>query len=121
MSSISPFPSFKDTSSFIIAKISIFLKTLKLSSKSRSKRADILTLPTADKSYLSLSKKRLLNKASAVSGAGGSPGRITLYISTSASSLEAFLSIAKVFLIHGPTDLSIVRIDIDFRSCNFIN
>ena len=121
MSSISPLPSFREMSSLRIARISTFLKTLKSSSKSRSKRADILTLPTADKSYLSLSKNKPLKSASAVSGAGGSPGRITRYISTKASSLEAFLSKANVFLIQGPTDLSMDKIEIDCKSCNLTN
>ena len=47
------------------------------SSVERPSREFILTLPTADKSYLSGSKNRLLNSASAVSRVGGSPGRIT--------------------------------------------
>ena len=34
----------------------------------------ILTLPTSDKSYLSLSKKRLLNRDVELSTVGGSPG-----------------------------------------------
>ena len=47
------------------------------SSVSSINREFILTRPTADKSYRSGSKNRLLNSASAVSSVGGSPGRIT--------------------------------------------
>ena len=55
-----------------------------------------LTLPTSDKSYLSLEKYKFLNTSSATSIVGASPGLITLYISFNASSLLLFLSIFSV-------------------------
>ena len=42
-------------------------------------------LPTADKSYLSALKNKLLKRVVAASFVGGSPGLIILYISTRAS------------------------------------
>ena len=92
ISSISPLPSFRSVKIFIISNMSCLRRTLIESSTSCSKRAFIFTRPTEDRSYLSESKNRPWNKASAVSKVGGSPGRITLYISTSASSLLVFLS-----------------------------
>ena len=55
-----------------------------------------LTLPTSDKSYLSLEKYKFLNTSSATSIVGASPGLITLYISFNASSLLLFLSTLSV-------------------------
>ena len=52
----------------------------------------IFNLPTEDKSYLSLLKNKLLNKSSAVSIVGGSPGLNILNISNKASSLDLALS-----------------------------
>ena len=54
-------------------------------------------LPTSDKSYLSSLKNKLLNKVSAESFVGGSPGLIILYISTKASNLLVVGSALKVF------------------------
>ena len=51
---------------------------LKFDELGRVKRAFIFTRPTSERSYLSLSKNKLLNIPSAVSSVGGSPGRITL-------------------------------------------
>ena len=59
----------------------------------------IFNLPTADRSYLSALKKRLLKRSSAVSIVGGSPGLKILNISNNASSLDRALSNCKVFLI----------------------
>ena len=52
----------------------------------------IFNLPTADKSYLSELKNKLLKSASAVSIVGGSPGLRILNISNKASSLDLALS-----------------------------
>ena len=54
------------------------------------------TLPTSDKSYLSLLKYRFLNTSSAISDDGASPGLKTLYMSFKASILSVFLSIFRV-------------------------
>ena len=54
-------------------------------------------LPTSDKSYLSGLKKRFWKRFSDESLVGGSPGRIILYISTSASSFEDDGSILREF------------------------
>ena len=48
-----------------------------VSGASSPSRMFIFTRPTADKSYRSPSKNKPRNSASAVSGVGGSPGRIT--------------------------------------------
>ena len=52
----------------------------------------IFNLPTEDRSYLSELKNKLLNKFSAVSMVGGSPGLKILKTSKSASSLDRALS-----------------------------
>ena len=59
----------------------------------------IFNLPTEDKSYLSLLKNKLLNKSSAVSIVGGSPGLRILNISNRASSLDLALSNCKELLM----------------------
>ena len=69
--------------------------------RSRFNLIFILTLPTSDKSYLSLSKNKLLNKPEALSTVGGSPGLRILYISNRADVLSKDLSTAKVFLTKG--------------------
>ena len=63
-------------------------------------------LPTSDKSYRSLLKNKFWNKFSAASFVGGSPGRIILYISTSASILSDEGSILKVFDMYAPLSKS---------------
>ena len=67
--------------------------------------AFIFSLPTDDKSYLSELKKRLLNRFSAVSIVGGSPGLNILNTSKRASSLDLALSNCKVFLIYEPISI----------------
>ena len=65
-------------------------------------------LPTSDKSYLSGLKNKFLNKVSAESLVGGSPGLIILYISTRASNLFDVGSILSVFAIYGPFSNSLI-------------
>ena len=77
MSSTSPLPSRKSTSALIHATISSDLKVRCVSSASKASLMFILTRPTAERSYRSLSKKRVSNSADAASTVGGSPGLIT--------------------------------------------
>ena len=51
------------------------------------------TLPTSDKSYLSLLKYKLLKTSCAISIVGGSPGLSTLYKSFNASFLLLFFQL----------------------------
>ena len=76
----------------------------------------IFNLPTDDKSYLSLLKNKLLNKSSAVSIVGGSPGLKILNTSNKASSLDLALSSCSELLIYDPISiLSIFKISILFN------
>ena len=71
-------PSRKFNMNLIIATISSFVRTLVLSGVFKSSFAFTLTLPTSDKSYLSLLKYKFLKTSSAISVLGGSPGLKTL-------------------------------------------
>ena len=65
-------------------------------------------LPTSERSYLSSLKNKLLNKVSAESFVGGSPGLIILYISTKASILLDVGSTLNVLDIYGPLTNSLM-------------
>ena len=73
-------------------------------------------LPTAERSYLSGLKKRLLNNVVAASFVGGSPGRIILYISTRASISFVVESALRVSAMYGPDSISFMyRVSISLR------
>ena len=78
MSSTSPLPSLRSSINFIIEIISLGVSTLVVSGVFKSNFAFNLTLPTSDKSYLSLLKYKFLKTSSAISALGGSPGLKTL-------------------------------------------
>ena len=101
MSSISPLPSLRSTIVLKTLAISSFVRVPWSSGVSRFSLIFILTLPTSDKSYLSLSKNRLVNRFVALSTVGGSPGLNILYISKRADVLSKDLSTAKVFRTKG--------------------
>ena len=98
MSSISPLPSIRLCMCFTTSTISDLSKILWSTDVFFLNFADIFSLPTEDKSYLSELKNKLLNKVSAVSIVGGSPGLKILNISNKASSLDLALSNCNVLL-----------------------
>ena len=78
MSSTLPCPFLIDTNVFKVFKISSSLKILLPSRSSIPNLLLNFILPTADRSYLSALKNKLLNKVVAASLVGGSPGLIIL-------------------------------------------
>ena len=78
MSSISPLPVLKSITVLITAITSSLLKTVTSSGQSKFNLKFIFTLPTSDKSYLSVLKNSELKTSNAASMFGGSPGRKTL-------------------------------------------
>ena len=80
----------------MIAIISDELRVLSFTSLSKFNFEFNFTLPTSERSYLSLLKYKFLKTSSAISTVGASPGLNTLYISFRASVLFVFLSIFKV-------------------------
>ena len=65
-------------------------------------------LPTPERSYLSALKNKFSNNRVAASFVGGSPGRIILYISASASKFVAVVSALRVSEIYGPDSSSLI-------------
>ena len=78
ISSTSPFPVLKSMTVFMTAITSSLLRTVISSEQSKLSLKFIFTLPTSDRSYLSVLKKSELNTSKAASILGGSPGLKTL-------------------------------------------